>query len=254
MKFRFLGTGTSTGVPILTCECAVCQSTDPLDKRLRTSGLLMSEETTLVFDTGPDFRQQMLTHQVKQLHAVVFTHQHKDHTAGLDDVRPFNYLQRHDMDVYATPAVQAHLHKEYYYIFERPDYPGIPKLIFHTISPPTPFQVRDITLQPIHVMHGDLPVLGYRCGDFAYVTDTNFIPPASMDMLAGLDILVLDALQLRTHYSHFTLDEALEVVAQLAPKQTYLTHMSHHMGLHSQVNQQLPPGVQLAYDGLLLEW
>ncbi len=212
MTFRFLGTGTSTGVPILTCKCEVCQSTNPLDKRLRTSGLLRSATTTLVFDTGPDFRQQMLTHRVESLQAVVFTHQHKDHTAGLDDVRPYNYLQKQDMAIYVTEAVETHLRKEYYYIFERPDYPGIPKLTFHRITPNQPFWVGDIELLPIPVMHGDLPVLGFRTGNFAYVTDTNYISPASMDQLRDLDILVLDAIQPKTHYSLFTIDQALAVI------------------------------------------
>lgn len=248
-EFIFTGTGTSQGVPVIACECAVCQSIDPLDKRLRSSGLLRTEQTSLVFDTGPDFRQQMLRTQVRSLDAVVFTHQHKDHTAGLDDVRAFNFRQQRDMPIYATPAVQAHLQREYYYIFEHADYPGIPKLDFHTLDE-TPFQVGEIELTPIPVMHRDMPVLGYRCGPFAYVTDANQLLPLAEERLKGVEILVLNALRQSPHHSHFTLGEALAIGERLQVKKLYITHISHLMGRHAEVSLTLPPFAALAYDGL----
>ncbi|WNJ18898.1 MBL fold metallo-hydrolase [Pontibacter sp. G13] len=254
MKFTFSGTGTSQGVPVIACPCEVCQSTDPHDKRLRTSGILQSDTTTLVFDTGPDFRQQMLRHQIGVLDAVVFTHQHKDHVAGMDDVRAYNFLLQRDMPVYATEAVLEHLKREYYYIFENAQYPGVPKLAMNLIQPDSPFEVGDMQLTPIPVMHGSMPVLGYRIGNFAYVTDVNAIPESSMARLQGLDTLVLGVLRHEVHYSHFSLSEGLEVIERLAPKQTYLTHISHLMGKHADIDPTLPEGVNLAYDGLVLEW
>ncbi|MEM6764038.1 MAG: MBL fold metallo-hydrolase [Bacteroidota bacterium] len=254
MKFTFTGTGTSQGVPVIACGCKVCQSTDPRDKRLRTSGVLSSGDTTLVFDTGPDFRQQMLANRVQEVHAIVFTHKHKDHTAGLDDVRAFNYHLRRPMKIYANQDTITHLHKEYYYIFENQDYPGIPKLLLEEIFSDCSFQVGDINLLPIPVMHGGLEVLGFRVRDFAYVTDAKLIPPSSMKLLEGLDALVLNALRIKPHHSHLTLSEALEVIAQLSPRRAYLTHISHLLGKHEEIARQLPDNVFLAYDGLQLSW
>jgi phosphoribosyl 1,2-cyclic phosphate phosphodiesterase len=254
VKFTFTGTGTSTGIPMLACQCEVCQSENPRDNRLRTSGVLQSNETTIVFDTGPDFRTQMLKYGINWLDAVVFTHQHKDHTAGLDDVRPYNYLQNRDMPIYVSEAVEEHLRREYYYIFERPDYPGLPKLQFHRIQGGQAFQVGDIELMPIPIMHGNLPILGFRAGKFAYLTDTNNIPDESRPLLEGVEILVIDALRKATHYSHFSLKGALEEIERLQPKNAYLIHISHLMGSHAEVSKELPEGVELAYDGLTLEW
>jgi len=239
---------------MLACQCPVCKSTDPLDKRLRTSGLLQSEKTTVVFDTGPDFRRQMLTYDVQWLDAILYTHQHKDHTAGLDDVRPYNYLQDRNMPLYLSEAVEEHLRKEYYYVFDRPDYPGIPKFVFNRVMPEQAFQVGDMTLLPIPLMHGQLSVLGYRCANFAYLTDTNFIPENSKKLLQGLDILVIDALRKAEHYSHFHLEAALQAIAELKPKEAYLIHISHLMGKHAEVSKELPPGVFLSYDGLSLDF
>ena len=250
LTFTFLGTGTSQGVPVISCPCAVCQSDDPRDRRLRSSGLLQGGDTTVVFDTGPDFRQQMLREQVDDLSAVVFTHQHKDHTAGLDDVRAYNFLQGKDMPVYLTEAVEVHLRKEYYYIFEQSDYPGIPKLQLHRIAPAQPLRIGDLTLTPIPLWHGKMPVLGYRCGDFAYLTDVNQIPPASMALLAGVKVLALDALRREPHHSHFTLREAVAVARQIGAEQTWLLHISHLMGTHAETETELPPDIRLAYDGL----
>jgi phosphoribosyl 1,2-cyclic phosphate phosphodiesterase len=252
LTFTFLGTGTSQGVPVISCRCPVCQSADPRDQRLRTSGLLQGGETSLVFDTGPDFRQQMLREQVDDLSAVVFTHQHKDHTAGLDDVRAYNYLQRKDMPIFTTEAVEDHLRKEYYYIFEQPDYPGVPKLQLNRIDPAQSFRIGDLTLTPIPMWHGKMPVLGYRCGDFAYLTDVNRIPAESMHLLQGVKTIALDALRRKPHHSHFTLTEAVDIARELGAEQTWLLHISHLMGTHAETEAELPPNVRLAYDGLRL--
>ncbi|MEM9985259.1 MAG: MBL fold metallo-hydrolase [Bacteroidota bacterium] len=250
--FTFLGTGTSQGVPVISCTCEVCQSVDPRDKRLRTSGLLRVGETTLVFDAGPDFRQQMLREKVSSLDAVIFTHQHKDHTAGLDDVRAYNYLQDRRMPVYGTAAVLEHLRKEYYYIFDHGDYPGLPKLDLKEIDPHSELVIDGVRLIPIPLMHGRMPVLGYRYQDFAYLTDTNFIPEASFEKLTGVKTLVIDALRREPHYSHFSLAESLAAIASIQPERAYLIHLSHLMGRHEEVEKELPAGVRLGYDGLRL--
>ncbi|GAB4416715.1 MAG: MBL fold metallo-hydrolase [Bacteroidia bacterium] len=254
MEFTFLGTGTSQGVPVIACQCAVCTSSDPRDQRLRTSGLLRSDTTTLVIDTGPDFRQQMLRQRVMDLDAVVYTHPHKDHTGGLDDVRAYNYLKDTDMPLYGTRAVLTHLEKEYYYIFQNPSYPGLPRIAFHEITGEEDLLIGDISLRPIPAMHGRMPVLGYRCGDFAYLTDVNYLSPTSMDLLAGVRYLAIDALRHQPHHSHYHVEAALEVVATLQPQAAYFIHISHLLGRHADVQASLPPGVYLAYDGLQLSW
>lgn len=253
MKFTFTGTGTSQGIPVIACPCEICNSPDPRDKRLRTSGVLQSDTTTLVFDTGPDFRQQMLRHEIKVLDAVVFTHQHKDHVAGLDDVRAYNYLLDRKMDIYANQLTLDHLKKEFYYIFADLKYPGIPQIETHLIDM-EPFKVGDIELLPIPVLHYKLPVLGFRVQNFAYVTDANFISPESMALLEGVEILVLNALRKNKHLSHFTLDEAVAVSRELGVKQAYFTHLSHLMGTHAAVSRELPDWVSLAYDGLEIDF
>jgi len=251
-KLTFLGTGTSQGVPVIACECAICQSTNPLDKRLRTSAMIEMEEKTFVFDTGPDFRQQMLRANVKKLDAVLLTHLHKDHIAGLDDVRAFNYQTKAAMEVYADSITIDQLKKEYVYIFDGTDYPGIPKINIHLIEN-KPFTIGNIPIIPILVYHHKLPVFGFKIENIAYVTDANFIPHESKAHLYNLDVLVLNALRKTAHISHFTLDEALEIIAELKPKRAYLTHISHWMGLHSEVSKELPDNVFLATDELVVE-
>lgn len=253
MEFVFSGTGTSQGVPVIGCECEVCRSKDPLDKRLRTAGILRSEQTTICFDAGPDFRQQMIREDIKVLDAVVFTHQHKDHTAGLDDVRAYNFRLKRDMPVYATDAVIEHLKREYYYIFEQSDYPGIPKLDLKEIETDA-FQIGDLELLPIPMMHGPMPVLGFRVGDFAYITDANYISDAARERLVGVRFLTLNALRKAKHHSHFNLEEAIALAQEIGAEQTYLLHISHLMGTHAEVSRELPSGIQFAYDGLRFSW
>lgn len=252
MKFTFLGTGTSQGVPMIGCKCSVCTSEDPRDNRLRSSLLVESNNTRLVIDTGPDFRQQMLRAKVDTLDSVLFTHEHKDHISGLDDVRAYNYLQQKAMDVYATDRVQVALHREFFYIFSGDNYPGIPKINLHTINE-SPFEIGDIPIIPIPVLHLRLPVLGFRIGGFSYVTDANFISEESKALLLNSDVLVLNALRKEPHVSHFTLDEAVDIIEELKPKKAYLTHISHQLGKQIEVEASLPAHIRLAYDGLAIE-
>lgn len=250
MKFTFLGTGTSQGIPVIACPCNVCQSLDSKDNRLRTSAMLETEGTTIVFDSGPDFRQQMLREKVKILDALVFTHPHKDHTAGMDDVRAFNFLLQRKMDVYANKGTIESLKREFPYIFSEQKYPGVPEIDFHEISPYKSFQVGNIKLLPIEVMHYKMSVLGFRYKNFAYITDANFISEESIARLQNLDVLVLNALRLEPHISHFSLSEAIAMAQRLGAKQTYFTHLSHLMGKHEDVTKLLPEGIAIAYDGL----
>lgn len=253
LRITFLGTGTSQGVPLIGCGCAVCQSNDPRDNRLRTSILIESETTCVVIDSGPDFRQQMLRAKVKKMDALVFTHSHKDHVAGMDDIRAFNYIQQKAMDVYATTATQNVLAREFSYVFNGDKYPGIPEVNLHTIAAPTPFQIGDIVFEPIDVMHYKMPVLGFRMGSFTYITDANYISPASMQQIAGTKTLVLNALRHETHVSHFSLSQAIALATQIGAEATYFTHASHQLGLHKQVSAELPEGIYLAYDTLSIE-
>ncbi|MGB0838802.1 MAG: MBL fold metallo-hydrolase [Chitinophagales bacterium] len=258
LQITFLGTGTSTGVPVITCDCEVCCSTNPKDKRLRPSLFVSTPTQNLIVDTGPDFRQQMLGINAKQLDAILMTHAHNDHITGLDDVRPFNFLTKSDMHVYATLPTQERLKTIYHYAFEQ-KYPGVPVIHLHTIqNQPTPLDIPrfDFPITPIQVYHGQMPVLGFifhnaKNERFAYITDANRIPPEEMEKIKGCEYLVLNAVHdLEIHYSHFTLREAIVIAQQLAAKQTYITHISHKMGLHDEVQQALPPNIQLAYDGL----
>lgn len=248
MKFTFLGTGTSQGVPMIGCTCEVCTSADLKDKRLRSSLMVESDSHRFVIDSGPDFRQQMLREKVDSLDGIVFTHEHKDHIAGLDDVRAFNYLNHKAMDVYASEAVQLALKREFFYIFNGDNYPGIPKINLHTIDE-QPFEASSIKFIPIPVMHMRLPVLGFRMGGFSYITDANFISDKSKELLLNSEVLVLNSLRREKHVSHFNLEEAMELVDELKPKMTYLTHISHQLGKHEEVEQELPDNIRLAYDG-----
>jgi len=250
MRIRFLGTGTSQGVPLIACTCNVCTSSDSRDQRLRSSILIESDTTTVVVDSGPDFRQQMLREKVSKLDAIVFTHEHKDHIAGLDDVRAYNYILQQSMHVYCTNQVREALYREFHYAFSDKKYPGVPEIELHEIQASQGFAIGDIQLQPIEVIHYKLPVLGFRVKNFAYITDANYISEEEQEKLKNLDILVLNALRHEAHPSHFTLNEALQLIEKLQPKQAYLTHISHQLGTYESLSPQLPSHVQLAYDGL----
>lgn len=251
MQVTLLGTGTSGGVPVLTCRCAVCTSLDYRDKRLRTSVHLNVDGKSIVIDTGPDFRQQALRARIDTLDAVVFTHEHKDHTAGLDDIRPYNYVQGvKELAIYAHPRVLDQLSREFQYAFTENRYPGIPILSTNEINKNDPFDIAGITFTPIEVIHYKLPVLGFRVKDFTYLTDCNFIADEEIEKAKGTKILILDALQQSPHLSHFTLQEAIEVAKKIGAEKTYFTHISHKMGLHKEVEKILPENMFLAYDGL----
>lgn len=253
MKITFTGTGTSQGVPVIGCPCDVCQSTDPRDKRLRTSAFLeLNNGMNISIDSGPDFRQQMLRAAVKELHGVLYTHEHKDHIAGMDDVRSFNFLMRRDVDILATENVLKALRREFHYVFEKDPYPGVPRINVMPITA-EPFEYHGQQITPIQVMHYKMPVLGFRINDFTYITDANYISEAEKAKIKGSEVLVLNALRRESHISHFNLQEALDLVAELKPKQAYFTHISHLLGKHSDVSKELPENVQLAYDGLTLE-
>ncbi|MFT4202473.1 MAG: MBL fold metallo-hydrolase [Chitinophagaceae bacterium] len=252
MKITFLGTGTSSGVPIIGCHCPVCTSTNPKDKRLRSSILVESATTKVVIDTGPDFRQQMLTVGNEHLDAVVYTHAHMDHIIGMDEVRPYNYNQKKPMPVYASEPTQEALKRIFYYAFQEKRYPGIPQIELNTIDK-TPFTIGDITFEPIHVWHYKLPVLGFRMGRFTYITDANGIDADQLALVRGSDVLVLDALGKIKHISHYSLAEAIEVVRALQIPAVYFTHIGHSMGLYDVVERELPAGMHLSYDGLVLE-
>ncbi|HMV14419.1 MAG: MBL fold metallo-hydrolase [Chitinophagales bacterium] len=251
MKFTFLGTGTSQGVPVITCKCEVCQSSDKRNNRTRTSLLIQSDTTTVVIDTGPDFRTQMLRENVQDLDAVLFTHGHKDHVAGLDDIRPFNYLLEKTIQVYAENSVQEILKREFSYAFVGHDYPGAPQIQLHTIDE-TPFLIGDIPFIPIRAIHKTLPVLGFRIHDFTYITDANFIADNELEKIKGSKIVVLNALRKEPHYSHFSLPEALKIADEIQAEKAYFTHISHHLGLHEQEENELPKNRYLAYDGLCI--
>ena len=249
MKVTFLGTGTSQGVPIITCTCVVCSSKDPRDNRLRTSVLIETEHTNIVIDTGPDFRQQMLRENVHKVDAIIFTHGHKDHTAGFDDIRGFNWKTKEAMEVYSNEEVEIVLKRDFHYAFAEHKYPGVPNLNLNVIQNKN-FMIRDIPITPIEVLHYKLLVFGYRIGDFSYITDANFISDSEKEKLKGSKVLVLNALRKSEHISHFTLDQAVAIASEIGAEQTYLIHMSHQMGLHVEVDSELPEGINLAYDGL----
>ncbi|MEY4051355.1 MAG: MBL fold metallo-hydrolase [Chitinophagia bacterium] len=249
LDITILGSGTSTGVPLIGCDCEVCTSNNPKNKRLRTSIKISSPNTTVVIDTTPDFRYQMLRTSTTHIDAVVFTHPHRDHYAGLDDIRPFNYFSKKSMAIYANELTQIAIKRDFYYAFEKDKDAGLPEMILHTIKKDA-FTIGDIPFIPIQVMHREMPVLGFRIGDFTYITDANFIPETEMEKIKGSKVLILNALRKETHPTHYNLEQALTVVASLDIPQVYFTHFSHQIGLHDEVEASLPKGIHLAYDGL----
>jgi phosphoribosyl 1,2-cyclic phosphate phosphodiesterase len=251
LTITFLGTGTSTGVPMIACPCYVCASPDAKDKRLRSSILVQSATTTFVVDTTPDFRCQMLRIHNTKLDAVLFTHPHKDHTAGLDDVRPYNFFTQKTIDVYANSLTEEALKREFAYVFSDFRYPGIPDINLVTIDD-TPFIIGDVPVQPITVWHHKMPVYAYRFGDFTYITDANRIDDHEKEKIKGSKIMVVNALRREDHISHFTLQQAIALAQELNVPETYLTHISHQLGRHEEEEKLLPPGIHLAWDGLQL--
>ena len=249
LDITILGSGTSTGVPLIGCNCEVCTSTNAKNKRLRTSIKISSPTTTVVIDTTPDFRYQMLRTHTTKIDAVVFTHPHRDHYAGLDDIRPFNYFSQKSMAIYANEITQVAIKRDFYYAFEKDKEDGLPEMILHTINKDA-FTIGDIPFIPIHVMHRDMPVLGFRIGDFTYITDANFIPETEMEKIKGSKVFILNALRKQTHPTHYNLEQALEVAAALDIPKVYFTHFSHQIGLHEEVEANLPKGIHLAYDGM----
>lgn len=252
IKITFLGTGTSTGVPVVACDCEVCISRDKRDQRLRTSALVEIGETKLVIDCGPDFRYQMIRERVEDISAILFTHGHRDHIAGLDDVRAFNYVLNKTVDIYASQQVIEEINKEFPYILHEKRFFGAPQLRFHPIIN-EPFTVEDVEVVPVRVLHHKMEVFGFRIGSFAYITDASLIPDEEKHKLTHCDVLVINALRKSKHISHFSLQEAIDLIMELSPGRAYITHLSHFMGLHQQVQESLPENVYLAYDGLRLE-
>jgi len=253
LKLTLLGTGTSQGVPVIGCDCEVCTSANPRDNRLRSSALLSHDDTNIVIDVGPDFRQQMLRARVRHIDGILLTHEHNDHVIGLDDVRPFNFRSGHPVTVYALPRVAEQVRRRFEYVFDEP-IPGLPRIELLTLDKNYPFYIGNVQVQPIEIMHGRLPILGFRFGDLAYLTDVKTVLPAEKEKLSGLKHLITSALHHREHPVHMNLEEALAFIADVAPERAWLTHISHQMGLANQVKNELPPGVALAYDGLEIEY
>jgi phosphoribosyl 1,2-cyclic phosphate phosphodiesterase len=251
MRLTFLGTGTSKGVPEIGCTCPTCLSNDPRDKRLRVSALIETDKARILIDCGPDFRTQMLSVPFDRLDGVLLTHEHYDHTGGIDDLRPFAIFG--DIDVYADELTHRHLRERLPYFFREVLYPGVPRLLFHTVEPLVPFIINDVEVTPLQVMHGKLPILGYRIGDLGFVTDMTDAPEETISKLKGVDTLVIGALRQRPHATHQTIDEAICVARQVGAREVYLIHMNHEAGLHAETDATLPEGVHLAYDGLTIE-
>ena len=248
MKITLLGTGTSQGVPVIACDCEVCLSSNKKDNRLRSSVMIEVDNINLVIDTGPDFRQQMLREKVEKVDAVLFTHHHKDHVAGMDDIRAFNYRWKKDMQLYCTKLTEEALKKEFPYVFSDVKYPGLPEVKINIIKN-EPFKIQDTTVIPIKAQHYIMPVLGFRIKNFVYLTDVSAISEVEKEKMKGADLIILDALRKKEHISHFNLQQALALLEELKPKKALLIHISHYMGLHDEVNNELPNHIKLAYDG-----
>lgn len=252
MRLTFLGTGTSQGIPVVACDCNVCKSTDSKDKRLRSSVLIETGDKIFSIDAGPDFRQQMLRSHVKRLDAILLTHSHFDHIGGLDDVRSYNYLQQSPMDIYGNELTINGLMETFAYAFQSSPYPGLPEFRTHIVDKEL-FKIGKQPIIPIEAWHHRLPVLGYRIDNLVYLTDVKRIEQAQLEKASGCKILIINALRKEEHFSHLTLNEALDLVERIRPERTFLTHISHFMGKHEEVNRELPNGVELAYDGCVIE-
>ncbi len=252
IRVEFLGTGTSQGVPVIACDCTVCRSADPRDERLRTAVWVQIDGVSLLIDAGPDLRQQMLRSEVHTLDAVLLTHEHMDHIAGIDDLRAFNFAQKRPMDIHGNASTTAAVRRMFHYAFAEERYPGVPELRLHEIGHGL-VEIAGIQVNVVEVMHHKMPVLGFRIGAFAYITDAKTIAPSEREKLRGLDVLVLNALRKKEHLTHLNLAEALAIVDDLRPRRALFTHISHLLGTHASVSAELPSGVELAYDGLVVE-
>lgn len=250
LNITVLGSGTSQGVPVIACNCKVCTSTNSKDKRLRCSILISYNQENYVIDAGPDFRYQMLRENVQTLRAVLFTHEHKDHVSGLDDVRAFNFKEERDMEVYCSERVEKALKREFHYVFDEDKYPGVPLIKLHTIDKDKFILPGDLEVQPIEVMHYKMPVSAFRIQDFAYITDAKTISNTEKAKLKGVKILIVNALRIQEHISHFNLEEALQLIDEVKPEKAYLTHISHLFGTHEDIQALCPPNVYPAFDGL----
>lgn len=252
MKITFLGTGTSQGVPIVTCPCKVCRSDDVKDKRLRSSIFVQVNGIDILIDIGPDFRQQALKNKISKVDSILITHEHNDHIAGLDDIRPYNFIQNNSIPLYGLPRVIDQIIYRYGYIFSENKYPGAPSIDAVTVSESDIITIGDTHILAIPIFHGDLPIIGFRINNFAYITDASTIPQQSLDMLKDLDTLIINALQHRPHKTHFTLSEAIDAACHINAKHTFFTHLSHDIGFHEEIDKALPQSMHLAFDGLQL--
>ncbi|MEG0796400.1 MAG: MBL fold metallo-hydrolase [Odoribacter sp.] len=252
MKLTILGSGTSQGIPVIACNCPVCQSDNKHDKRLRCSAMLEINGQKIIFDAGPDFRYQMLRNNVKDIRAILLTHSHKDHIGGLDDVRAFNWVKQAAVDIYGNEKTREIVYKDFSYAFAAFRYPGVPEINYHIIED-APFYIDDIQIIPIPVLHYQMTVLGFRINNFAYITDAKIISKRSMEQLVGVEYLVINALRKEKHISHFNLEEALTVIKEVNPKCAFLTHIGHQMGLEKEISKELPTNVRLAYDTFEIE-
>ncbi len=252
INLTFLGTGTSTGVPVVACNCIVCRSTDERDTRLRTSVMIDVNQNKFIIDCGPDFRYQMIREKVEDITAILFTHGHRDHIAGIDDVRAFNYVLNKTVDIYASQQVINDINKEFPYILTEKRFFGSPQLKFHVIENKA-FSIDGTRIMPVEVMHHQLSVFGFRIGGLTYITDASFISETEKTKAMRSDVLVINALRKSKHVSHFSLDEALDLILELKPKRAYITHLSHFIGLHHEIQENLPENVYVAYDGLRVE-
>lgn len=252
IKITFLGTGTSQGVPVIACECPVCLSADPKDNRTRSALLVETGRNILVIDAGPDFRQQMLREKVRHLDAILLTHEHKDHIAGMDDVRAFNFRSQSAIDIYAEERVQNAVRKEYSYVFSEIQYPGVPRMALHDAGT-YDININGDIITPLRIFHYRLPIIGYRIGNMAYITDANYIPEETKEKLIGVKYLVVNALRKEKHISHFSLREALAFIEEISPRKAFITHIGHDMGKYADVSGELPANVMLGYDGLKVD-
>jgi phosphoribosyl 1,2-cyclic phosphate phosphodiesterase len=254
LRITLLGTGTSQGIPVIGCKCKVCTSSDSRDQRLRTAAFIEAGQTGLAIDIGPDFRRQMLANDLQNVHAVMLTHEHNDHISGLDDIRPINFLYKRDIPMYGGQRTLSEMQRRFYYAFDKEyQYPGKPRVHSIPVEDHTPFVIGDTTITPILVDHGDMTIFGYRIGPLAYITDAKTIPEASKKELQGLDVLILNALRFEPHLTHLNIEEAIALCNELKPNICYLTHISHEMGLHAEVNAMLPENIRLGYDGLCIK-